>query len=525
MDITRKIKANPTPLNAAQPYVKKYDALAEIANQTAQVSNSMLMQYARAKDYANQEETNRNIADYKYKVQDLTRKILLSQDHSSYEENLNEEIRRLDEDYQDKVPQKYRARFDTYAKMAKDEALLDIRYGGTKTALTQANESLTYSVTKLAESTIGKSNHEISLTNAMVYEQVNEAFNEGRITPTEKEKLIDTYQRTQKSSNMKHLILTTPEVAEEILKTNAWGFEQTDLDEFNVSVQNELDKRQVKADIQRQALDEANIMTALDFISQQKEIPQATLEQLTSPVRAAFQKRQLFALKGEDVATDVNLYDHLRVMARNNPDKFKNLNLYEYIGDLSVPDLNTLKHIQSGITIDSQGKARLSEVIKFDTDLKNMAYHRMGYTNKDAEKKYYFNQMYEDAAREKIQQLGRALTSNEKEDIVNELTKEVAIRHSWSKKVNAELTDDDFEGEDRPYDDTFKKTRRFESGQVAAAVEGMTSYGINVEDLTVEERIEWIENLTAAYQSPVANRQARVQKTLEALAQYLRNKG
>lgn len=522
MDNLRKERLSPALLNPNQAAVKPYDAFAEIFDNTVKASSEMLNAYAKSEDYRQEKETDATISTYEQRAEHAKKEILLGENHQNFEEEYQKRIAKLDEEFNDTIPERYRNRFQKYTGLAKEKGILDIRYEATKKSQQQANESLVESISKMAGLSVGKSQQDIHLYNARVLSGVNEAVNAGRISPIQREKLLSSYEKAKTEGNIRHLILTNPEKAEAILKNNEWGFDQEKLDSFRISAQTELAKRQIRFDFALKAEEEAHINTALGYLSQRKDIPLETMSKLSPSVQQAINIRQEYMITGQDIPTDENAYDFLQIMARNNPERFKAVNLNEYMGSLSLPDLTTFKYMQDSIVINKKGKAKTDPKVQFESDLKNMAYERMGYKKTDVEKKYYFNQMYEDEARALIQEKKRDLTSREKEAIVNQLTKDISLKNKWlsGKRKVSELTDEDKAYDPVLIDNKLNVTRE----QMASIVSGISSYGLSVTDLNADEQIEWLGALNAAYQSPIAIRQNRVQSVLDELSTYIKNR-
>lgn len=448
----RKVRANPTALNANQRYVEQYDGMADLANSINQFGQQALNIFAKADYSAAGDEAKKRFNERELEKQDMKRRIELNTPPRQREAEYEKGLEVINKKYDREVDDRFQKDYDSWVNLADKKDLLDLRYNATKD-LNQINrDTILYNVQQAAKQTVGATEAYIKMLDGGVKRDLTRALSNGLITELEYKKALDDYNKSKTAASLDNLIVTDPETLALNLSKNAYGMSEKELKNWKTKVDNALKLKQLRGVATLDAEHRANINTAFDMIANGGTVPQNLMNGFNEKEQKAINLKQMYASQGYDVPTNSGTYAYLQELYSDYPERFKSTNLYEYAGELSTEDLSAFQQAQDSIIIDQQGKAKTNPEIKVANDLMNMAYERLGYKKRDSdyEAKYAFNQLVNNEMKAQMHDKGRVLTANEQEQIINDMTKKVAIRGFFSSDKYATAVNSD---EDTPYID------------------------------------------------------------------------
>ncbi len=513
----RNVTANPTGLNPNQRYIEQYDAMAELGKQMAEFGTEALNLYAKA-DYENaRAEAKTEFNKRQTAEKNLRREVGLNKNAKSREAAYRKGMEAINKKYGQNIDSRCQDDFNRWVELSDQKGLLDVRFNAAKDLQQEAKNKTFDYIEQTAKQAVGASEAYVKMLDAGVKNDLDGMLERGAISPLEHEKALRNYNESKLYNNLNHRLLVDPEGLEQDLAKNIYGLDQKKLDAYRVKTANQLKTNQLRENISAKMQDEARTVEALNFISQQKDVPQNILNQLPEKVQAALQVRSTYALQGQEVPTDPTVYDHLRTMFTQNPSYFKDINLYEYAGDLSLSDLNGLKQLQNAVIVNKKGKAGISPEVKRASDLMAMAYKKAGIDKSsadDAEKRYHFNSAYTAEVEDFIAINGRKPTRAEDEAIVNKLTKETVLTGWWNDKLAWELEPEDYAKAVVDYSDISESSRENIKGFLAAQ-------NIPLSELSKNEQIEWIEKIAGTLSLPNSMQKAAMRERLQELRIYL----
>ena len=522
----RQVAAQPANLNPNQPYVAQYDAMAELTKQMADFGEQALKEYAKA-DYAavqadaKQEFERRELQRKKEKAE-----IELNQNPRAREKLYKRAMEKIDREFGRNIDDRCKKEWNSWVALADADALTDLRIKATRDLQEQNNESMFDRITQAAKRTVGANEAYSKMIDAGVKNDLDAALAAGAITRLQHDKAWRNYNESKLYEGINHKMLVDPQGLEADLANNVYGLDQKTLDAYRVQNANALKTMKLKEDLNTKAKDEAIAIEALRRVNNREEIPLNTLNALPLKVQAAMQERSRYTMQGQEVPTDAVVYDHLRTMFTQNPDYFKNINIYEYAGDLSMDDLTAFKQLQDEIVVDKKGKASVNPEIKRAADLMAMAYKKAGIDKnkaEDAEKRYHFNSAYTAEVEDFIAVHGRKPTRAEDEAIVNNLTKETVLKsdHWYTYAADKQawtLEAEDYRKAVVDYDDidaaTVQKIKRF-----------LNSQNIPLSELTTNEQKDWIERVAGTFGLPQAVQNVAMRERLKEIREYISDKG
>lgn len=522
---TRRVQANPTGLNPNQHYIEQYDAMAALGQQMTEFGTEALNFYAKA-DYeealANSKE---NFDKREAEKQDLKRRVELNKDARSRESAYKKGLEAINKKYGKDIDGRCQEDFNSWVDLADKKDLLDLRFNVDKDLQQQAVDKMFDHIEQAAKQTVGANEAYAKMLDAGVQNDLKAMLDRGAITQLQHDKALRNYNESKLYNNLNHRLIVDPEGLEQDLAKNIYGLDQKNLDAYRIKVANQLKDNQLRETIAAKAQREARTVQALKFINQQKPVPQNVLNQLPEKVQAALQVRSNYLLQGQEVPTNATVYDHLRTMFTQNPAHFKDIDLYEYAGDLSLSDLNGLKQLQNAVVVDRKGKAGVSPEIKRASDLMAMAYKKAGIDKSsadDAEKRYHFNSAYTAEVEDFIAINGRKPTRTEDEAIINKLTKETVLQsnhwYTWANDKQAwALEPEDYTKAVVDYSDISESSRENIKGFLAAQ-------NIPLSELSKNEQIEWIEKIAGTLSLPNSIQKTAMRERLQELRIYLSNK-
>lgn len=522
---TRKTEAAPTDLNPNQPYIEQYDAMAEIGKQMADFGGQALDAFARADYEATKSETKKKFDEREIAKQDLKRNIELNQDPKIREDAYKKGMESIEKQYGGDIDSRFEEDYGNWVNLSDKKDLLDLRFNATKALQQQAVDTMFDNITQTAKQTVSANEAYAKMLDVSVKNDLDAALSRGAITQLQHTKALRNYNESKLYEGLNHRLLVDPEGLEADLAQNTYGLDQQNLDAYRVKAANALKNINLRENARVTAKQEADTLQAFEFINQRKEVPQNLLNRLPEKVQGALQVRNEYALQGVEVPTDTNVYDHLRTMFTQNPAHFKDMNIYEYAGDLSSSDLAQFKQLQNAVVVNQKGKARVNPEIKRASDLMKMAYEKAGIykDNEDnAEKRYQFNSAYTAEVEDFMALNGRKPSRVEDEAIINRLTKQTVLQsgkwYSWANDKQAwQLEAEDYKKAVVDYGDISEQSR-------VGIQRFLTAQNIPLSELTKNEQREWIAKVAGTLSLPKNMQTEAMRERLKELRIYVSNK-
>lgn len=521
----RRVQANPADINPNQHYVEQYDAMAELGKQMADFGTEAINLYAKADYEAAQAEAKEKFDKRELEKNDLKRRVELSQDVRSREDAYKKGLEVIDKKYGKDVDSRFQEDFANWVDLADKKDLTDLLFNMDKDLQQQAVDKTFDHIEQVAKQTVGANEGYIKMLDADVQNSLKGMLSRGAITRLQYDKALRNYNESKLYNNLNHRLIVDPEGLEADLAKNTYGLEQKDLDAYRVKTASALKNIKLKETLAVKTQNEIKALKAMEFINRQKEVPQNLLNSLPPKVQTALQQRSEYALQGQEVPTDAVVYDHLRTMFSQNPEYFKDINLYEYAGDLSAADLAGFKQLQGAVAINKKGRASIDPAVKRAADLMKMAYVKAGINGKDkedAENRYHFNSAYTAEVEDFIAINGRKPTRAEDEAIVNKLTKETVLQsdkwYTWANDKPAwQLEKEDYAKAVVDYGDISKQSR-------AGIISFLRAQNIPLSELTNNEQKDWIEKFAGTLSLPNSVQAAAMQERLRDIRLYISNK-
>lgn len=521
----RQVEANPTGLNPNQTYIEQYDAMAELGKQMTEFGTEALNLYAKADYEAAQAEAKEKFDKRETEKQDLKRRVELNKDARSREDAYKKGLESINKKYDGDVDSRFQKDFSSWVDLADKKDLSDLRFNADKDLLQQAVDKTFDHIEQVAKQTVGANEGYVKMLDADVQNSLKGMLGRGAITQLQYDKALRNYNESKVYNTLNHRLIVDPEGLETDLATNTYGLKQEDLDAYRVKTAYALSNIKLKQSVAIKAQSEANTLQALDYINRQKDVPQNLLNKLPTKVQTALQVRSQYALQGQEVPTDAVVYDHLRTMFTQKPEYFKNINLYEYAGELSAADLAGFKQLQNAVAVNGKGQASVDPNIKRASDLMKMAYVRAGIDGKDkedAENRYHFNSAYTAEVEDFIAINNRKPTRAEDEAIINKLTKETVLQsgkwYTWARDKQAwQLEQEDYTKAMVDYGDISEQSR-------ASIKNFLAAQNIPFADLSANEQKDWIEKIAGTLSLPNSVQTVAMRERLRELRLYVSNK-
>lgn len=517
---TRKTEAAPTDLNPNQPYIEQYDAMAEIGKQMADFGGQALDAFARADYEATKSETKKKFDEREIAKQDLKRNIELNQDPKIREDAYKKGMESIEKKYGGDIDSRFEEDYGNWVNLSDKKDLLDLRFNATKALQQQAVDTMFDNITQTAKQTVSANEAYAKMLDVSVKNDLDAALSRGAITQLQHTKALRNYNESKLYEGLNHRLLVDPEGLEADLAQNTYGLDQQNLDTYRVKTANALKNINLRENARVTAKQEADTLQAFDFINQRKEVPQNLLNRLPEKVQGALQVRNEYALQGMEVPTDTNVYDHLRTMFTQNPAHFKDINIYEYAGDLSSSDLAQFKQLQNAVVVNQKGKAIVSPEIKRASDLMKMAYEKAGISSEgNAEKRYYFNSAYTVEVEDFMAEKGRKPTRAEDEAIINRLTKQTVLQsgkwYSWANDKQAWLVPSE------DYTETFVGYKEIDEKDHERIDTILKINDVNLSKFTQTEKQEWYEKFAGTLSLPRLVWEDAIKKRVKEINEYI----
>lgn len=518
----RKVRANPTALNPNQHYVQEYDADAELAKGLTALTTKAIDIYAKLDYEAAERDTQEELNKRQTEQKDALRRANLIEEPRAREDFYNKEMEKINKKYGKSIDDRFAADYNRQVAQDDDVAKLDLYFNRDKDLQSENKKRAAAYRDKMAEQAAGADAAYSAVLDTRVKADLDNQLKNGAISRFEYTQAWDDYTKKKQLNNLNHRLIVDPEGLDADLAQNTYGMNQKDLDSWRTKTNNALKNRKMEADLKAEMMISQNTEQAINFINNAKMPPQNLLNTLPEKVQKGLQEKYNYALQGEDVPTDVNVYDHLQTMLTQDPARFKRANLYEYIGDLSEKDFKTFQALQSSVVTTKGGKSSADPTIKRAQDLMALAYAKAGIKKDDAEGKYHFNSAYEAEVSDFISEHKRKPTRQEDEAIINRLVKETQLQSKhWftyaSDKQTWNLNPEDYTKAYVPLKDIKQGTRdnitRFLAGQ-----------NIDLGSLTANERNEWIEKVAGTLSLPRYMQSQAMSERLMELRTYLSNK-
>ena len=505
----RQVRANPTALNPNQRYVKQYDAAADLSEQINQFGQTALELAAKADNQAAYHETKQQFDNRELDRQDMKRRVELNQNPRAREEEYQKGLKAINKKYDKDVDPRYQKEYDSWVELADKKDLLDLRFNIAKDLNKIGHDTVLNNVKESAKQTVGANEAYIKVLDGRVEDDLRHALDGGLISPLEYDAALNDYNRSKVLAGLDNLLVTDPETLALNLAKNAYGMEEKELKSWKTKADNALKLKELRGAAVLDAEHRANINTAFDMIATGGTVPQNMMDSFSEKEQQAIAVKQMYASQGYDVPTNVHTYAYLQDMYSNHPERFKAANLYEYAGELSSEDLSAFVQAQDSIIIDATGKAKTNPEVKFADDLMKVAFERLGYkqTSGDYEKRYNFNRMVNEEMRAQMADKGRVLTTGEQEQIINDMTKKVAIRGLFAGDQFAGTVD---AAEDVPY-------VNFEDISAADKITINNMFvrnGIDLSDFDDDDRERFYEDMAGALSLPKASQPAVLERII-----------
>lgn len=525
---TGRMALNPASRVNHQQYIKVNDPQTELMQAALGFAGEMNNELAKAERQRQEADGALMVAEYRSKLDEINKTRELQNNYGArrindivdedgkvlrpgkYYKDWESEVNALDEEYSKRIPQIVASDVQKKMNFEREQAKGSFLYSAAKFQQQEARRAVTEFITLSANGIVGKPGGIQEKVSGDVDKELEKQIKAGVLTPEEARFLRHDYDNKVKESTLKHYILTQPAVAEEMLKKNTLGFDQEKLDTYRGLLETKKKQYEIQFNEQQQAALDSQVLTVLDLIKKRHFIPIDTLMNIEDKkIRDGLLKNQEYALRGEEAPTNHQLYDYLMTQADNNPVQFKKSNLWQYVGDLNINDLAVLRDVQNRITLSGSGSKEFAvkdNELNMAADLRTMAYNRMGYTSdkKYAEQKYQFNQMYAAEAQQAMMKKGAELTRAEREEIVNNLTKDVLVRRSFLWNTSATAANAD--SETRVYV-PFNQISRTVSSEITAVMNRNFS---GFDDLPKSERQRFYEEMAGALELPSVKQNARL---------------
>ena len=446
----RQVAAQPTALNPNQRYVEEKDFWGEVGQAMLQTGQQLADTVAKIDNSRSKADMEQKFNERELEVKDVVRRTNEIKDISAREDFYNKEMERINKRYKDNIDFRYRKDFDEMVGLSDKKNWMDIQYYKARDINNETKAITLKNLSETAKQTIGADDGYAKILDNRAKSSLDDLLARGVISRFEYNEAIEGYNKEKLMGTLDYRLITDPEGLGLDLAKNTYGLDEKTLKTYNKKVTDELKINAVRSKARENTEMVANFNEALDLLSQRKDVPQNLMNKLPDKVQDAMQVRRQYAAVGQDVPTNPQTYNYLQKMFNEYPDRFRNLNIYEFAGELSTEDLVGFAGLQDQIIIDDHGKAQINPEVKKQNDLMNMAYSRMGWKDKkkNAEEIYQFNQLFSEEAAAMMRDKGRMLTTREQEQIVRDLTKEIALRRFGfdGSKAAAAITD-----EDKPY--------------------------------------------------------------------------
>lgn len=505
----RQVRANPTALNPTQHYVEQYSAMADLANDINQFGQAALNAFAKADYVAAGNETKKKFNEREQAKTDLKRRVELNKDPRKREAEYQKGLEAINKKFGGDVDMRFQKEYDSWVELADNKDLLDLRFNATKDLNQITRDTLLNNVKSAAKQTVGANEAYIKMLDGGVKKDLNYALSSGLITPLEYNKALESYNHSKTVANLDNLLVTDPETLALNLSKNAYGMKEKELKSWKTKAESALKLKELRGTATLDAEHRANINTAFDMVAKGGIVPQNLMNNFNEKEQKAINIKQMYASQGYDVPTNVRTYAYLQDMYSNHPARFKATNLYEYAGELSTEDLSAFQQAQDSIIIDQEGKAKTNPEVKVTTDLMNMAYERLGYKVESGnyEEKYNFNRLVNEEMKAQMHDKGRMLTTAEQEQIINDMTKKVAIRGFWSKDQFATQVD---VAEDTPY----VEYDNIPTEDKVTINNMFIRNNIDLSDFDDDDRERFYEDMAGALSLPKAKQSAAIERVV-----------
>lgn len=493
----KQVAANPTALNPQQHYVEQYDAMADLSNQMNNFGQHALELYAKADYIAAENDAKRRFNEREIERDDMKRNIELNRDPRKREAEYMKGLAAIDKKYQRDIDPRFQEDYNSWVDLSDKKALLDLRFNATKDLNKIDRETLAFNVKSAANQTVGANEAYIKMLNAGVENDLARALNRGLISKSEYDKMLLDYGSAKNEANLNNLLVTDPETLSLNLSKNTYGMNEKDLKGWKSKAENALNLNMLRGAATLDAEHRANVNAAFDMIANGKQIPQNLMNNFSEKEQKAFNIRQMYASQGNEVPTNFGTYGYLQNLYTNHPERFKATNLYEYAGELSTKDLSAFVQAQDSIIINQKGKAEINPEVKMETDLMNMAYERMGWKSKEGnyEEKYKFNSLVNEEVNAQMHDKGRLLTTSEKEQIINDMTKKVALRGMFAGEQFVRSVNVD---EETPY----IEYEQISTSQKNAISQMFLQNQVDLSDFDDDDRQRFYEDMAGALELP-----------------------
>lgn len=505
----RQVRANPTALNPTQHYVEQYSAMADLANDINQFGQAALDVFAKADYVAAGNETKKKFNEREQAKTDLKRRVELNKDPRKREAEYQKGLEAINKKFGGDVDMRFQKEYDSWVELADNKDLLDLRFNATKDLNQITRDTLLNNVKSAAKQTVGANEAYIKMLDGGVKKDLNYALSNGLITPLEYNKALESYNHSKTVANLDNLLVTDPETLALNLSKNAYGMKEKELKSWKTKAESALKLKELRGAATLDAEHRANINTAFDMVAKGGTVPQNLMNNFNEKEQQAINIKQMYASQGYDVPTNVRTYAYLQDMYSNHPARFKATNLYEYAGELSTEDLSAFQQAQDSIIIDQEGKAKTNHEVNVSTDLMYMAYERLGYKAKSGnyEEKYNFNRLVNEEMKAQMHDKGRMLTTAEQEQIINDMTKKVAIRGFWSKDQFATQVD---VAEDTPY----VEYDNIPTEDKVTINNMFIRNNIDLSDFDDDDRERFYEDMAGALSLPKAKQSAAIERVI-----------
>ena len=505
----RQVRVNPTALNPTQHYVEQYSAMADLANDINQFGQAALDAFAKADYVAADNETKKKFNEREQAKTDLKRRVELNKDPRKREAEYQKGLEAINKKFGGDVDMRFQKKYDSWVELADNKDLLDLRFNATKDLNQITRDTLWNNVKSAAKQTVGANEAYIKMLDGGVKKDLNYALSSGLITPLEYNKALESYNHSKTVANLDNLLVTDPETLALNLSKNAYGMKEKELKSWKTKAESALKLKELRGTATLDAKHRANINTAFDMVAKGGIVPQNLMNNFNEKEQKAINIKQMYASQGYDVPTNVRTYAYLQDMYSNHPARFKATNLYEYAGELSTEDLSAFQQAQDSIIIDQEGKAKTNPEVKVPTDLMYMAYERLGYKAESGnyEEKYNFNRLVNEEMKAQMHDKGRMLTTAEQEQIINDMTKKVAIRGFGSKDQFATQVD---VAEDTPY----VEYDNIPTEDKVTINNMFIRNNIDLSDFDDDDRERFYEDMAGALSLPKAKQSAAIERVV-----------
>lgn len=527
----KSVKMNPAANPHVDGFVNKYDPSAELTKAAGELAVALTNGYVKAKRREDEFTARRLVSDYQERLNAFVRDSALNEKsfdqskdgRTNFDVEFEKEKEKIKADFDRQCPSFERDRAQKLLNSIDLNVENDIKYIKIKKSNERTIANLNHIIETRTAAYAGMSDGEQKENDKKVMDTLNAALSGGVITADAKERALQAYDYNKQKAQANHDILTRPDIAEEKLKRNAYGFKQNDLDEFRLKFAQVMKQYDLEDQRKRKLEDEAVVLSILELIGEGRSIDTA-LDMVSDPeiVEGLRKKQAALTSDQKDVATDEGLYDSLMAMSVSDPVNFKQLNLYKHIGDLDSRAFKILKDRQNAVIIKGKKGEKGFELkdsyLNPHENLKHSAYADLGLLKKSndpetARQRLDFDTRYAEIAEAEIGRLGRKLTRDEEAAIVNNLVKEISIRKNWW--FDPEIRSYQMTGEEAayiPYKEISKEQRK--------EIEGVfkNQFGVDLSSLSKSERQEAVEDMSAAFLLPEAARLARMKIIFEGVA-------